>query len=224
MRRLLVPALAALILATPAQAGLSRSERAEINRTIDAFVRDGVRHENLAAAYDLTTPTFRGGVSRAQWAKGDTPIYPYPARGTSWHGWTLDYALRNDVAFELFLQPRAGAKVDPTSFSGEVKKIHGRWLVDSFYAAATFSTKTQRVVGPRDFGPGTGASGDGGNSTLGAIWFLAPASVGALILLVPLSFLGLSIVRGRRRRPSLEERERYEEFAQRLRSRASVRG
>ena len=122
MRRLLVPALAALILATPAHAGVSRSERAQINRTIDAFVRDGVRHENLAAAYDLTTPTFRGGVLRAQWAKGDTPIYPYPARGTSWHGWTLDYALKNDVAFELFLQPRAGASVDPTSFSGEVKK------------------------------------------------------------------------------------------------------
>jgi hypothetical protein len=222
MRRLLVLVLAAFVFAAPAQAGVSRSERAAINRTIDAFVKNGVRHANLAATYDLVTPQFRGGATRAAWAKGDTPIYPYPARGTSWHGWTLDYALKNDVAFELFLQPRRGAKVDPTSFSGEVKKIHGRWLVDSFYAAATFSTKTQRVVGPRDFGPGTGASGGAGSSTLGAIWFLVPATVGALILLVPIGFLVFSVVRGRRRRPSRAERERYEEFWERLRSRSAA--
>jgi len=221
MRRLVVPLLAALVFAAPAQAGVSRAERAAINRTIDAFVKNGVRHANLAATYDLVTPQFRGGASRAAWAKGDTPIYPYPARGTSWHGWTIDYALKNDVAFELFLQPRPGAKVDPTSFSGEVKKIHGRWLVDSFYAAATFSTKTQRVVGPRDFGPGTGASGGAGSSTLGAIWILVPAALGALILLVPIGFLVFSVVRGRRLRPSRSEQERYEEFWERLRSRSA---
>lgn len=220
MRRLLVATLGALALAAPAHAGLRPADRAAINRTIDAFVRDAVRREDLPAAYDLVTPTFRGGVSRRAWARGDTPVYPYPARGTSWHGWTLDYALPNDVAFELFLQPRPGANVDPTSFSGEVKKMRGRWLVDSFYPAATFSSKTNRVVGPRDFGPGRVDSG-GGKPTLGAIWFVVPAAIGALILLVPVGFLVLSFVRGRRRAPKAEERERCDEFWERLRSRAS---
>jgi hypothetical protein len=217
MRRLVVTILGALALAAPAQASLKPADRAAINRTIDAYVRDGVRHENLPAAYDLVTPAFRGGVSRAGWNRGDTSIYPYPARGSSWHGWTLDYALKNDVAFELFLQPRRGAKVDPASFSGEVKKIGGRWLIDSFYVAATFSGKTNKVVGPRDFGPGRVDSG-GGNSTLGAIWFLVPGAVGALILLVPIGFLVSSLLRNRRRAPEPAERERYEEFWRRLRS------
>lgn len=223
MRRLLVTAVAALVLVSPAQARLTRADRAGINRTIDAFVRDGVRRQNLPAAYDLVTANFRGGASRAAWAKGDTPIYPFPARGTSWHGWTLDYALRNDVAFELILQPRAGSKVDPISFSGEVKKIRGRWLVDSFYAAASFSSKTNRVVGPRDFGPTpVGGGGSGGQSALGAIWFLVPAAFGAAILLVPIGYLLWSLFRNRRRRPDAAERRRYDEFGERLRSRTSA--
>jgi hypothetical protein len=223
MRRLLVVMIAALAFAAPAGAGVKPADRAAINRTIDAFVRDGVRGGNLRAAFDLVTPEFRGGATLRQWMRGDTPIYPYPARGTSWHGWTLDYALKNDVAFELLLQPRAGAKVDPISFSGEIKKIRGRWLIDSFYAAAMFSSSKEKVVGPRDFGPAAVSTG-GGDSRLGAVWFLVPAAVGALILLVPIGFLVFSVIRNRRQRPDAAERERYEAFWERMRSHASGSG
>jgi hypothetical protein len=120
MRRLLLTLVAALVLVSPSRAGVVPAERTAINRTIDAFVRDAVRHENLPAAYDLVTPQFRGGVSRRAWARGETPVYQYPARGTSWHGWTLDYALPNEVAFELVLAPRRGSKIDPIAFSASV--------------------------------------------------------------------------------------------------------
>ena len=225
MRRLLFVIIAALVLAAPAEAGITRADRAAINRTLDAFIRDGVRGANVPATYDLVTPQFRGGQGRRSWVRGNTPIYPYPARGTSWHAWTVDYVLKNDVAFELVLQPRPGSNGDPTSFNGEVKKIHGRWLVDSFYAAAVFLTKEHRVVGPRDFVPGAGGGGDpGGESTLGAIWFLLPAAFGALILLVPIGFVVFNVTRNRRRRPNREERERYDEFWERLRSHRPERG
>jgi hypothetical protein len=220
MRRLLVVVIAALAFAAPADAALSHTDRVAINRTIDTFIRDGVRGANVPATYDLVTPEFRGGQTRRSWVRGNTPIYPYPARGTSWHGWSVDYVLKNDVAFDLVLQPRPGSKGDPTSFNGEVKKIHGRWLVDSFYAAAVFLGKEHRVVGPRDFVPGAGGGDAGGESTLGAIWFLLPAAFIALIVLVPIVFVVFNVVRGRRRRPGQEERERYEEFWERLRSRA----
>jgi hypothetical protein len=221
MRRLLVVMIAALVFAAPAGAALSHADRAAIDRTIDAYIRDGVLGANVPATYDLVTPQFRGGQTRRSWVRGNTPIYPYPARGSSWHGWTIDYVLKNDVAFELVLQPRPGSKGDPTSFNGEVKKVNGRWLIDSFYAAAVFLPKEHRVVGPRDFVPGGGGGGNpGGDSTLGAIWFLLPAAFGALILLVPIAFVVFNLRGSRRRRPGKEERERYEEFWERLRSRA----
>src|SRR5205823_13911239 len=126
VRILLSATIVALVLAVPAQARLAPADRAAINRTLDAFVATAVRRHDVAASYDLVTPQERGGMTRAAWAKGDIPVYPYPARGTSWHGWTLDYALPKEVAFELVLVPRHGSKLDPISFSASVKKIHGR--------------------------------------------------------------------------------------------------
>jgi hypothetical protein len=218
MRSFLAATLAGLMLAAPAGAGLRPADRAAINRTIDAFVATAVRHRNVGASYGLVTPELRGGMSRAAWAKGDIPVYPYPARGSSWRGWTLDYALENEVAFELLLQPRKGSKVDPISFSGSVKRVDGRWLIDSFYPAASFNSATQKVVGPRDFGPAPVANG-AGESPLGPIWFAVPAALGGLIVLVPLGFLLFNWTRQRGARPGREERERYEEFSERLRAR-----
>lgn len=220
MRALVLAVFAALVLVAPASAGLAPADRAAINRTLDVFVKTAVRRENVSASYDLVTPQLRGGETRRQWATGDIPVYPFPARGTSWHGWTLDYALKNEVAFELVLQPRRGSKDDPISFSASMRRVQGRWLVDSFYPAAIYVTKQSRVIGPRDFGPAP-VTPAGGESTLGAAWIAVPAAVGALIVLVPLGFLAFNAFRQRRRGPAPEERERFDEFWARLRARSS---
>jgi hypothetical protein len=116
--RVLVSAIvAALVLAAPAQAKLTKADRAAINRTLDTFVATAVRRHDVGKSYDLVTSQLRGGMTRAEWAKGDIPVYPYPARGTNWDDWYLDYALKNEVAFELVLQPERGHKADPISFS-----------------------------------------------------------------------------------------------------------
>jgi hypothetical protein len=196
---------------------LSAADRAAINRTLDVFVATAVRRHDVGKSYGLVTPQERGGMSRAQWAKGDIPVYPYPARGTSWHGWVLDYALKNEVAFELFLQPQRAHKLDPISFSASVKRIHGRWLVDSFYPAAMFLS-SHRVVGPRDFAAPALAN-DAGNSRLGAVWILVPASFGSLALIALLVFFAVNFVRGRSKRPSAEKQARDAEFWELLRAR-----
>jgi hypothetical protein len=217
VRTILVTVIAALIVVAPTQAAVRPADRAAINRTLDVFVASAVRRERVAASYDYVTPQERGGLSRAQWAKGDIPVYPYPARGTTWHGWTLDYALPNEVAFELVLAPRAGSKVDPVAFSASVKKIHGRWLVDSFYPAASFLGSESRVVGPRDFAAPPMAN-TAGESTLGAVWILVPAGVGSLGVLALVGFLVFSLARNRRTKPSAEKRARDAEFWELLRS------
>src|SRR5436190_7121100 len=148
MRFALSALIAALVLAAPAQAALAPVDRRAINRVVDEFVATAVRGHDVAKSYDLVTPQERGDMTRAEWAKGDIPVYPYPARGTSWHDWILDYALKNEVAFELVLQPQRGHKLDPISFSASVERINGRWLVDSFYPAAMFLSSPP-VIGPR---------------------------------------------------------------------------
>src|SRR5205809_8105982 len=98
-------ALAALLFAGPAQAKLSPTDRVAINRTIDAFAATAVRRHDGARSYDLVTSQLSGGMTRAQWAKGDIPDYPDPARRTSSQRRWLDYAQRNEAAFELVPPP-----------------------------------------------------------------------------------------------------------------------
>jgi hypothetical protein len=176
---------------------LDHTDRRAINALLDRFVPSAVARQEPAASWHLVTPSMRTDTTFRQWSRGDLPVYPYPARRIQFHGYTVDYALPRDVALELFVPPRRGARVDPISFSVEVKKIRGRWLVDSFYPAASFDSGSQRVVGPRDFTPGSVSSG-GGSARLGAVWFAVPGVLLGGILLVPLTMFGVAWRRNRR--------------------------
>src|SRR5262245_47962788 len=96
---------AAAVLASSALAAprLSESERKAINRAVDTFVLHAVRHKNAAAAYDVVSPTFRAGMTRAQFGRSD-PAYPFPARGKH-YPWSVDYVQANEVGGSLLLQP-----------------------------------------------------------------------------------------------------------------------
>ena len=156
----------ALILSAPAGAAsrpLTASERQQINATLDSFVNHAVKRQNVDAAYDAVTPNFRLGMSRKEWDKGDIPGFPYPAAGHTFHGWVVNYHTGNELGIQLILMPRKGSGVGAGSFPITLKKLHGRWLVDSMVPGAFFAPegKPARVVGTNDFGPGS-SSGDGG--------------------------------------------------------------
>jgi hypothetical protein len=51
-----------------------------------------------------------------------------------------------------------------------------------------------------------------GDSTLGPVWILVPAGVGGLGVLAVIGFVGLSVARSRRSKPSDEKRARDAEF------------
>jgi hypothetical protein len=189
--------LAAVTPATARANRLASADRLAINQLLDRFVPSALERRDPAASWRLATPALRAGTTFRQWRRGDLPVYPYPAAGRRFHGYVIDYALPGDVALELFVPPRAGAHVNPISFSVEVKKIRGRWLVDSFYPAASFDSKEHRVVGPRDFVPG-GVSSAGGNPRLGPVWLAVPGVLVAGILLVPLTLFAVGRTRDRR--------------------------
>ena len=70
---------------------LSPADRAAINATLDVFVNHAVKRKDVAKSYDVVTPELRGGMTRAQWSRGEIPVYPYPAAGRRFHEWTIQY-------------------------------------------------------------------------------------------------------------------------------------
>jgi hypothetical protein len=181
---------------------LGKADRRAIGRTLVAFVRNGVAQQDLTAAYDLVTPGFRGGTTRTQWRKKGSPVYVYPAvtRGISGN-WRVDYSYRGQVGVAMMLSSTRPRKVGQIIFHGELRKRGGRWLVDSFAPVATFSpigVGRQHETGPADYTGGSRAEAYSQEAALSTLWIVVPASVLALVVLVPLGFVLVSRLRDRR--------------------------
>ena len=203
-RAIVIISVLAFVLAGPASAArISPSERRAINQTLDGFVNNAVKRENPEAAWKLVAPEMRAGVSRTSWDRGNLPVYPYPARGTTFHSWTVDSATANEVDFELMI-PSRESKKDSIQFNGTMKKLHGRWLVASFNPSATFSG-SGTVVGPHDFTAGANGGGKG-VARLGSVWIALPAALIGLAILLLLGFVLYIWVRNRRAYRQAERR------------------
>jgi hypothetical protein len=183
---------------------LTRASRRRINATLVRFVREGVARRNVGAAYDLVTPAFRGGSTRAEWRNGHSPIYAYPApKGPVANAWHLDYSYPGYVQLALMLASRHARKVGPVIFQIELRQRWGRWLVDSFAPIATFTPigiGRQHETGPADYAAG---APDNSNlhvdkAPLSALWIAIPAGILSLVLLVPLGFFVFGRMRARR--------------------------
>ena len=192
---ILMASVAALAAAAPASAKeprLSPADRAAINATLDVFVNHAVKRQDIAQSYDVVTPELRGGMTRAQWAKGSIPVYPYPAVGRQFHNWTIQYKTKDEVAIELILAPQARykRKLGQFLFHVYVQPRNGRWLVDSFMPGATFAPegKAPVVQAAADFQASPG--GQTYNRTTGARKH-APVQVSADFIVIPFAILGL---------------------------------
>jgi hypothetical protein len=199
-RGVFVVALLAVLVAAPAQAAyrLKPAERRGINATLDRFVTSAVQRKNLAAAYDLVTPAMRTGISRRAWAHGKTNVMAYPARGTRFHGWTVDLAQPGYVMLDLILQPRRGAHVGPMIFTLELRRVHGRWLIASFVPSASFAgaERTGSMQAFADYGPL--ASKNPKPKHVNRLFLIGPALVVLLIVALPVAIVLRSWRRNRR--------------------------
>jgi hypothetical protein len=191
----LVAALAAALgLASPSAAAprLSRADRQSINATLDVFVNHAVKRQHPEAAYGVITPTLRGGMSRKQWATGSIPAYPYPAAGTRFHGWTIQYQTRDELAIELLLSPtkRYRKTLGQILFHVYLHPTNGRWLIDSFMPGATFAPigKPGVVQAARDFTANPSAQTYNRTDPRGSA---RPIRIGVAYIFVPFAVLGL---------------------------------
>jgi hypothetical protein len=160
---------------------LAAADRRAVFAVVDRFVRDAVAGNDLGAAYDLTTVNLRGGVTRKQWAHGDTPIYPYPVFK---HGARIAASYENDVMVQLYLRARS-RKIEPLGVDMELKALgtgpNRRWLVDYYLPRQNVVTAGDR---PAATGPAPKDPGRLGPH-LTVRWLLVPLGIFLLILLVP---------------------------------------
>jgi hypothetical protein len=193
---------AALLVAPPAAADPKqvKPDRRAIDRLLDAFVPDVVEQKNLRAGWALT-----GGYSREvsyrAWLRGDTSVQRYPARGTRFHGWTLNYSYPGDVGFDILLQPST-RRLGAWSFRAEAQRLDGRWRITTWYPVAEFAApgQLQHVSGPADTGVGARFVPTPPRKTTTRRWLAAAAAV--------LAAAAALLLRRRRREdvaPALEE-------------------
>jgi hypothetical protein len=163
---------------------LTRADRTRVNQAIDVLINDGVKRQNPEAVYDIATPTLRKQATRRQWRTGDIPVYPYPALGKKFHGWTINYSQRNHLNVDLLIMPsRNRATLGPVALTLDLRKIQGQWRVDGLFPVATFAPLPPQgnrgpVISTYDLVPAAaGAAPTGARSRLSYAYFALPAVI-----------------------------------------------
>src|SRR4051794_12431308 len=202
MSRVRLLLLALLVAALPA-AGASAAPKPPpkqaraIQAAFGRFVASAVTRHDPGAAYALVTAAMRRGTTRAQWRKGDIPVYPYRAVGKRFE---LSYSQvsARDVLFDVLLHTKTPRKVGPVAFTVEMKRQGGRWLVASFVPVKVFppegssrasaASAKQAPAGPNyaDHGP------------LGLGWLVGLAIGLGVVFVLPLAVLAMRVLRDRR--------------------------
>ena len=188
----LVVVLVAGLVPGPAGASLSRTDRAAIDATLDVFVPAALFRVRSGRAWPLATPAMHAGTTRASWVRGDLPVVPFPGRGRTFHDWTVSSTAPGVAHLSLLVHPRPGAKVGAVYCDITMRKVRGRWLVDSFVPAASFAApgEVSSMTAAADFGPGSGGPAFSKSGRIGESWVLVvPGVLAGLIVLVPLAVL-----------------------------------
>jgi hypothetical protein len=85
------------------------------------FILTAVARKKLGAAYDLVGPELKQGMSRAEWARGEIPVVPYPVSPNGITAMKVDLSEANHALLEVTLVPRSGDKTKPQLFAIELR-------------------------------------------------------------------------------------------------------
>jgi hypothetical protein len=153
-----------------------------------------VARKQVGDSWTLVSPDLRRGFSRAEWARGDIPIVPYPVDTARWE---LDYSYADSIGFQVALFPPRGRRIRPIVFNVDLRAFGRgkgrRWLVDGFTpgvvrALPSGSGPDQLAARERSTAGVDLAPRERGKARLGAIWLAVPLGVLALAVLIPISF------------------------------------
>jgi hypothetical protein len=144
---------------------MNAARRSAVNHLLDEFVPAAVARRDPARAYTLVTPALRSGISRAAWNRGNLPVFPYQPEGTTFHHWTVDYSVSDEIAVDVLLRPGPTQPSGSLAYTAVFKHERGQWLIDAFVPAASFAPdagKKKQIIAQQDFTPQVRGGGPGG--------------------------------------------------------------
>jgi hypothetical protein len=158
---------------------LTKADRRAISSLLGRFVPAALGREDLTTAYRLASPTMRQGMSLEEWRRGDIPVFPYRAALRGFGGWRLNLAEDEQVNLDLLLHSAAGDDQGSITYTFDVRRIDGRWYVDSAVPTATYAPVHEGGRMPNSKVE---------DQRLDARWLILPTIVLALVVLVPVAF------------------------------------
>lgn len=185
----------------PKAVELTRIERAKALATAANFVTHAVARRKVELAYDITAPSFRAGISRAQWRTENIPVVPFPVEEARWK---IEYSYTDALGLQVLLVPTARSKLRPAVFAMELtptgKGKDHKWLVSSWAPTgmAGGAAPAARPATGAGGVPNLGQTLQGGEARLDARWLLAPIALIGLVPLIVGGFYFRSWRRGRR--------------------------
>jgi hypothetical protein len=169
------------VAANPPAVAFTGRTRDEVRGVAAHFISTAVIRQHLDESWDLVTPSFRHGYTRAAWNRGAIPIVPYPAEALGLVKSRLDYSYSGRIGLKVAIYPKAGTKVRAQTFEIELQNLggaaHPHWLV-SYWAPSGYQ----------------GVPSEPANSGGAPLSYKAQRGIGAIWLLVPVGLVVGSIV------------------------------
>jgi hypothetical protein len=106
-------------------------------RVARQFVTTAVARTDLEAAWKISGPNLRGGLSYEEWLTGKIPVVPYPVKSLATARFKIDYSYADRALLEVALLPKDGATIKPQVFYLGLKLVPGpggkrHWVVDNW--------------------------------------------------------------------------------------------
>jgi len=100
------------------------------------FLKTAVARQDLAAAWKISSPNIRGGLTLEQWMTGNIPVVPYPLKSLAVARFKVDWSYADQAGLEIALLPKDGSSIKPQVFFILLKKVgpsgKKHWVVDSW--------------------------------------------------------------------------------------------
>ena len=187
-----------LAVAEPPSRPLGARQEHAAERVLSKFVLTAVLRRHTAESYDLTAPSLRSGISRADWRGGNIPIPPFPAPYYVGGKLKLRYAHGDVARFEVLLLGKPHTDYEEQLYSMELRLLgprgHRRWMVDYWWPeGGGISTPVHRSASSA-----AAVAASDGTTQLALAWIFIPLGILSLILVVPAALAVRSWRRGRR--------------------------
>ncbi len=98
------------------------------------FVRTAVARKNLEAAYQISGPHVREGMTLKEFLSGNIAVVPYKITSKTSAHMKIDHSYANKAVLELFLVTPGRAGRD---FYVDMIKVDGKWFVDGWVPRGT---------------------------------------------------------------------------------------